>query len=181
MGPGDLSRALAALPEKSDPRLLVGREHGLRRPRHCLICHERADFIARVPCLLQSIQHIGSHEWIGFVISPPTPSAIGVLHVLKTGQAVASVVPDAARAKFMIINKRFLQTGCYNDWVAQPIGISGLVAWFSVGKEKTSACAVQTLLRTRNSRGCLKPGLWIPLLEVGLHAPDQCWLPAGAP
>jgi selenide,water dikinase len=26
MGPGDLSRALAALPEKSDPRLLVGRE-----------------------------------------------------------------------------------------------------------------------------------------------------------
>src|SRR5688572_14464485 len=26
MGPGDLSRALAALPSKSDPRLLVGRE-----------------------------------------------------------------------------------------------------------------------------------------------------------
>src|SRR5256886_17571529 len=26
MGPGDLSRALAALPVKSDPRLLVGRE-----------------------------------------------------------------------------------------------------------------------------------------------------------
>src|SRR6266550_867750 len=52
MGPGDLSRALAALPEKSDPRLLVGRETfddaGVYRLSDDLALVQTVDFFAPI-------------------------------------------------------------------------------------------------------------------------------------
>ena len=52
MGPGDLSRALAALPEKSDPRLLVGRETfddaGVFRLSDDLALVQTVDFFAPI-------------------------------------------------------------------------------------------------------------------------------------
>ncbi len=52
MGPGDLSRALAALPEKSDPRLLVGRETfddaGVFRMSDDLALVQTVDFFAPI-------------------------------------------------------------------------------------------------------------------------------------
>ena len=52
MGPGDLSRALAALPEKSDPRLLVGRETfddaGVFRISDDLALVQTVDFFAPI-------------------------------------------------------------------------------------------------------------------------------------
>src|ERR1700682_1759824 len=52
MGPGDLSRALAALPIKSDPRLLVGRETfddaGVYRLSDDLALVQTVDFFAPI-------------------------------------------------------------------------------------------------------------------------------------
>src|SRR5512132_3392307 len=52
MGPGDLSRALAALPVKSDPRLLVGRETfddaGVFRVSDDLVLVQTVDFFAPI-------------------------------------------------------------------------------------------------------------------------------------
>src|SRR5947207_8634051 len=52
MGPGDLSRALAALPEKSDPRLIVGRETfddaGVFRLSDDLALVQTVDFFAPI-------------------------------------------------------------------------------------------------------------------------------------
>src|SRR6266498_2915751 len=52
MGPGDLSRALAALPVKSDPRLLVGRETfddaGVFRVSDDLALVQTVDFFAPI-------------------------------------------------------------------------------------------------------------------------------------
>src|SRR6476659_5786152 len=52
MGPGDLSRALAALPQKSDPRLLVGRETfddaGVFRLSDDLALVQTVDFFAPI-------------------------------------------------------------------------------------------------------------------------------------
>src|SRR5438552_18824210 len=52
MGPGDLSRALAALPVKSDPRLLVGRETfddaGVFRVSDDLALAQPVDFFAPI-------------------------------------------------------------------------------------------------------------------------------------
>src|SRR5687768_14451331 len=52
MGPGDLSRALAALPSKSDPRLLVGRETfddaGVFRVSDELALVQTVDFFAPI-------------------------------------------------------------------------------------------------------------------------------------
>src|ERR1700694_1638505 len=52
MGPGDLSRALAALPIKSDPRLLVGRETfddaGVFRMSDDLALVQTVDFFAPI-------------------------------------------------------------------------------------------------------------------------------------
>src|SRR5687767_5892035 len=52
MGPGDLSRALAALPEKTDPRLLVGRETfddaGVFRVSDDLALVQTVDFFAPI-------------------------------------------------------------------------------------------------------------------------------------
>ena len=52
MGPGDLSRALAALPTKTDPRLLVGRETfddaGVFRVSDDLALVQTVDFFAPI-------------------------------------------------------------------------------------------------------------------------------------
>ena len=52
MGPGDLSRALAALPVKTDPRLIVGRETfddaGVLRLADDLALVQTVDFFAPI-------------------------------------------------------------------------------------------------------------------------------------
>src|SRR6476661_4397953 len=52
MGPGDLSRALAALPTKTDPRLLVGRETfddaGIFRVSDDIALVQTVDFFAPI-------------------------------------------------------------------------------------------------------------------------------------
>src|ERR687896_2575589 len=52
MGPGDLSRALAALPSKSDPRLLIGRETlddaGVFKVSDDLVLVQTVDFFAPI-------------------------------------------------------------------------------------------------------------------------------------
>ena len=84
MGPGDLSRALAALPTKTDPRLLVGRETfddaGVFRVSDDLALVQTVDFFAPIVAVRTSLRLAPNT-----VTVIPTGPVVGLKLAMLTG------------------------------------------------------------------------------------------------